>query len=433
MFSSYSGRPSSSISLSGGYSRASSSRSPSVYGGAGGSSVRVSYASGTRSGFDLSSDNGSQGMSTNEKATMQNLNDRLAAYLEKVRSLETANAKLETQIREWYAKKAPTASTDYSKYYTIIDGLRQKISAATLANAGIILQIDNAKLAAEDFRIKFENELAMRMSVEADIAGLRKVLDELTMSRSDLEMQIEGLKEELIYMKKNHEEELAAMRSSMVGSSVNVEVDAAPQQDLSRVLEEVRSQYEGIVDKGRREMEAWYKSKFDELNKQVVTATDTLQSSHSEISELKKTLQSLQIELQSQHSLKRSLEGQLSDTESRYSIQLNQLQGKVNHLEHELSQMKTDIERQSNEYKMLLDIKTRLEMEIAEYRRLLDGEDRGNAVVTKKVEAVVIKKVEVAQVKQPVVTKRVRTVIEEVIDGKVVSRTEDVDMAVISK
>ncbi|CAG5944903.1 unnamed protein product [Menidia menidia] len=168
--------------------------------------------------------------------------------------------------------------------------------------------------------------------------------------------------------------ELAALRGVVTGSSVNVEVDAKPQEDLSKVMEEIRAQYEGVNEKNRREMEAWYKLKFDELNKEVVCSTETLQSSQSEISELRRTLQALQIELQSQLSMKSNLESQLGETESRYSLKLSQLQQTVHSLENELGLMRTDIERQSSEYRRLLDIKTRLEMEIAEYRRLLDGE-----------------------------------------------------------
>ncbi|XP_051549147.1 keratin, type I cytoskeletal 19-like [Myxocyprinus asiaticus] len=428
-FTSSSSRPFSSHSLTGGYSkRIAVGTAPSVYAGAGGSSVRVSYAQGTRSGFDLASalggggDNGF-GNSFNEKTTMQNLNDRLANYLEKVRSLEKANAQLERQIREWYDKSAPV-SKDYSHYYAIIEDLRKKISIASLENARIILQIDNAKLAAEDFRVKYENELAMRQSVEADIAGLRKVLDELTMTRSDLEMQIEGLNEELVFLKKNHAEEIAALRAQMSSSTVNVEVDAGPQQDLARIMEEIRQQYEGITEKNRREMDAWYKTKFDELNKQVSTRQEDLSMSRSEINDLRRTLQSLEIELQSQLSMKAALEGTLSETESRYSLQLNQLQAVIHSLEAELSQVRMDIERQGNDYKLLLDIKTRLEMEIAEYRRLLDGED----IQRQTVKVVEYVKTPPPQKPEPVVTKRVRTVIEEVIDGKVVSRTEDVDV-----
>lgn len=51
------------------------------------------------------------------------------------------------------------------------------------------------------------------------------------------------------------------MRSQVSAGSVNVEVDAKPQDNLSVVMDEIRAQYEGIAEKNRRDMEAWYKVK----------------------------------------------------------------------------------------------------------------------------------------------------------------------------
>ncbi|KAA8595179.1 hypothetical protein FQN60_012314 [Etheostoma spectabile] len=192
---------------------------------------------------------------------------------------------------------------------------RLEIQDATRNNGGIYLSIDNAKLAADDFRTK-----------------------------------------------------------TQMSGQINVEVDAKKQPDLSSIMAEIREQYESVANKNQKELEAWFQAKSESLNKEVAVSTETLQSSKSEINEIRRTLQGLEIELQSQLSMKSSLEGTLAETESRYSMQLQGLQRQVTSLEEQLMHLRSDMERQGQEYKMLLDIKTRLEMEIAEYKRLLDGE-----------------------------------------------------------
>ncbi|NXK97373.1 K1C19 protein, partial [Formicarius rufipectus] len=371
--------------------RGGSFRAPSIHGGSGGRGVSVSSARFVSSGLGSSLGGGYGGgfsnsfsyggglagdglLSGNEKATMQGLNDRLASYLEKVRALEEANSDLETKIRNWYQKQGPSQAQDYSSYFKTIEDLQDKILEATVDNARIVLQIDNARLAADDFKTKFETEQSLRLSVEADINGLRRVLDELTLSRADLELQIEGLKEELAYLKKNHEEEMSALRGQVAGH-VSVELDSAPGIDLSKVLADMRDQYEQMAEKNRKDAEAWFHSKTEELNQEVAINTEQLQSSKSQVADLRRTLQGLEIELQSQLSMKAALESTLADTEARYGAQLAQIQGLIGSIEAQLAEIRGDMERQNTEYKILMDIKTRLEQEITTYRQLLEGQE----------------------------------------------------------
>ncbi|XP_053468960.1 keratin, type I cytoskeletal 13 isoform X1 [Ictalurus furcatus] len=399
----------SSTSMAGRSSRSSrvssSSRAISVYGGAGSSDVRISaapvsfmQASYSSMGSDDSAVIG------NEKLTMQNLNDRLASYLAKVHILEKANAELELKIRQFLDSKASPKARDYSAYFATISDLQNKIYAAIHLKGGVLFSMENSRLASEDFRIKFEHELMMRQTVEGDIAGMKRLLDDLKLSKQDLALQLEGLKEELAFLKKNHEEEMSLARQHM-GGQVNVEVDAVPQADLTKVLAEIREQYETVAEKNKRELEAWFKSKTETLKHEVVTKTETLQTSQSEIKSLKSRLQALEIELQSQMSMKASLESTLSETRSRYSMRLSAYQTQVTSLEEQLQQLRADLARQSQEYQMLLDIKTRLEMEIAEYRRLLDGEASTSTKTTSSSTS----------------RTKVITVVEEVVDGKVIS------------
>uniref|UniRef100_A0A3B5QI23 Keratin 98 n=1 Tax=Xiphophorus maculatus TaxID=8083 RepID=A0A3B5QI23_XIPMA len=299
----------------------------------------------------------------NEKATLQNLNDRLASYLEKVHKLEKENERLEKQIAEWYTSKT-VISHDYSAYMATIEDLQNKIREATMVNIRTYLEIDNSKLAADDFKMKYETELSMRQAVEADIAGLKRVLDDLTMCKMDLESQQETLKEELIMLKRNHEEVKLQRKQR-----VNVEVDAGSQVDLNRIMTEIREHYEALIAKNRKDLEQWHQSK-----PHLFLVTFSLHSVYLPMQlnqTMKKTKQTFFLLPQQ----KSSLEASLLETQQRYAAQLSGLQDVVTGLEAQLSSLSENIRENELKYSNLLDIKTRLELEISEYRRLLDGED----------------------------------------------------------
>nr|KAF6292150.1 keratin 40 [Pipistrellus kuhlii] len=231
---------------------------------------------------------------SNEKETMQFLNDRLASYLERVHALEEMNAELERRIQEQCDGDIPLVCPDYQCYFDTIEDLQRK--------------------------------------------------------------------------------EINVLRGQL-GDRLTVELNSAPTIDLNKVLNEMRCQYETVLANNRRDVEKWFAVQTEELNQQQLNSAEQLQGCQIEILELKRTANALEIDLQAQQSLAESLECTVAEMETQYSTQLAQMQCLIDNVEEQLAEIRCDLERQNQEYQVLLDTKARLEGEISTYQGLLENED----------------------------------------------------------
>ncbi|KAM4527236.1 keratin, type I cytoskeletal 18 isoform 1-T1 [Odontesthes bonariensis] len=365
--------------------------------------------------------NGLHGNSTNEKEAMQSLNTRLANYLDKVRSLERSNADLEMRIKQLMIDRIPKGH-DLDSLMAQAHAVEQEVRKKTLENARLMLEIDNAKLAADDFRIKWETELVMCQSVERDCVALKKAKTDHEQIIASLRGDLDSLKEELYFLKKNHEEELEQMKSRIARDEVNVEVDSASGPELATVLSELRSQYEGIVNKNKEHAEQWYRKKLETVQNEVKESNEALRGSQGELIERQRFLQTLEVELESLHKQIAALEGNMGETGHKYSSEMERLQATLNQLEDDLSQLRLDMQRTKTDYEQLLRIKQNLEMEIATYRRLLEGEESVREVLP-------------PPKKEPDVRTRkiVKVVTQTMVNGKVVDESSEVEQIEESK
>ncbi|KAK2837949.1 hypothetical protein Q5P01_015161 [Channa striata] len=374
------------------------------------------------------------GVGASEKETMQGLNDRLANYLDKVRMLERSNAELEVKIKQLMLEKSPKGH-DIEGMMAQAHAIGQEVRKKTLENARIMLEIDNAKLAADDFRtralsersivclvwfsalgLRWEAEATLCQSVERDCQALKRAKSDHDQIIATLRGDLDSLKEELYFLKKNHNEEMSSLKARLANEQVNVEVDAAQGPDLGAIMAELRVQYEGIARKNKEEAEAWYLKKLEAVQSEVKESNEALRCAQSELSERRRFLQALEVELDSLRKQVGVLEGNLGETGHKYSVEMDRLQATLTQLEDELSQLRLDMQRNKTDYEQLLRIKQNLEMEIATYRRLLEGEE-------------MVKEAPPPPKKDPDVRTRkiVKVVTQTMINGKVVDESSEVE------
>ncbi|NXV24833.1 K1C18 protein, partial [Cepphus grylle] len=106
---------------------------------------------------------------------------------------------------------------------------------------------------------------------------------------------------------------------------------------------------------------------------EITQSSKDIDTARSTVVDLRRSLQTLEIDLESIRNQKAGLEANLLEVENRYGAQLEQLNGLVLRAEAELLQVRNELQRQAEEYQALLNVKGKLEAEIATYRQLLEG------------------------------------------------------------
>uniref|UniRef100_A0A665TAS5 Beaded filament structural protein 2, phakinin n=1 Tax=Echeneis naucrates TaxID=173247 RepID=A0A665TAS5_ECHNA len=306
------------------------------------------------------------GDQTTGRGTVLGLNSCLMEYRDKVRALEQLNQQLEEQIRLCLDRKASSAGAWGTLRREWEEVYRQ-------VRSGPMLRTSRTVTTAFTFR--YENEQPFRKAVEEEISSLYKVIDDATLTKAELEEQMENMRSELRNLENNHEQDVRVLYSQMAGREVD-EPDAPIETSLDQILDFIRSHWEKVTEQNRAETDSYQLDcKEAQCVSRMSPEEEQVEALKSECSEAGCKIQSLQAETESIRALKRGLDNSLSDARHWHDVELQNLGSVVAKLEAELSDVRGEIEQQRRDYDTLLSNKQRLEQEIGIYHGILDGEE----------------------------------------------------------
>jgi len=350
-----------------------------------------------------------------EKRDLQELNDRFASYIERVRFLEADNKRLQSIIDTLKVKFEQLEVTLKEMYENELEQARKTIDETTKAKAEVELKVARLEEELADYRMRYDTEVKEHLITKERVPALEKGISErdaqiefLTktvdaqerelakikgdlarcqrdlrdaktgadaeiVARIELESIVQTKDDEINFLKNMYEEKIRQLMDINFDSE---DWRTMFSNELALALRDIRAEYDAILESQKgADNDSWYKAKFNEMLATSQRSGNELVESKEEVKRARAKYQELQMEIsrlrgENAQLLERvaMLEAELDALNKSHALALDDAQA-------EIEKLRAQLAAQILELKELMDSKLALDAEIATYRRLLMGEE----------------------------------------------------------